>query len=596
MTTDTNQGRGWLRLLLLSILLLSACGTAPAPPQQPMLATATPVPPSTGRGAGGTLRLVYFQAPTLLNPHLAGNVKDLEASRIVYEPLASFDENGDLIPLLAAEIPSRENGGVAADGRSVTWTLRAGVRWGDGQPFTADDVVFTYAYITHPDVPAVFAGIYSNIAEVVALDPTTVQITFTGPTPAWWLPFVGPSGMILPRHRFADYTGPNALDAPANIQAIGTGPYLVNSLQPQEVLFLANDLVRTNRILYNVNPYYRVPDQPYFAHVELRGGGTAGVAARAVLEQGNADFGWNVQLAPDEIDTLEALGKGTVLTSFESRIHFLQLNLTDPNAGSRPDTPHPILSDQRVRQAIAHAINREAITTAVYGRLGLPEEHYLISPANFHSTQTFYPYDLTRAQQLLDNAGWRDTDGDGIRERNGVRLQLSYHVPVNPQYQQVQTTIARALRSIGIDVEIVLRDPNVFFGDPTLRGSWARFQADIAAAGWLSTSPDPQPHMGYWTCAEIPTEANGWSTYNISRYCNPQYDALLAQAAFELDENRRRDLFIQMNDLLIKDVAMIVVAQLARAAAVNNTLEGVRLNPWDADTWNIQEWRRSPTP
>lgn len=102
--------------------------------------------------------------------------------------------------------------------------------------------------------------------------------------------------------------------------------------------------------------------------------------------------------------------------------------------------------------------------------------------------------------------------------------------------------------------------------------------------------------MGYWTCAEIPTEANSWSTYNISRYCNPQYDALLEQAAVELDEHRRRDLFIQMNDLLIEDVAMIVVAQLARAAAVNTTLEGVRLTPWDADTWNIQEWQRSPTP
>lgn len=592
------RGRAVLRgvhLLLLGALLLAACGTA-APAAPPPLATPSPVPTPTGRGAGGVLRLVYFQAPTLLNPHLAGNVKDLEASRIVYEPLASFDEAGNLIPLLAAEVPTRENGDVAEDGQSVTWRLREGVQWGDGQPFTADDVVFTFAYITNPDVPASFAGIYSNIESVTALDPTTVQITFSEPTPSWWLPFVGTSGMILPRHIFEDYNGANALDAPANIQAVGTGPYLVNTLQPQEVLFLADDLVRTNRILYDINPYYRNPEQPYFRQIELRGGGTAGVAARAVLEQGNADFAWNVQLTPDEIDALEADGKGTVRTSFESRIHFLQLNLTDPDAGSDPDTPHPILSDERVRQAIAHAINRESLTAEVYGRLGAPEEHYLISPANFRSPNTYYDYDLTRAQELLSEAGWRDTDGDGFRERNGERLTLTYQVPVNPQYQQIQSGIAQTLRSIGIDVEIILRDPNVFFGDPTQRGSWTRFQADIAGAGWLSTSPDPQPHMGYWTCAEIPTAANGWSTYNISRYCNPAYDALLREAATELDENRRRELFIEMNDLLVEDVAFIVVTQLARAAAVSTTLEGVRLTPWDADTWNIQEWTRSATP
>ncbi len=594
MTKRGKPIRWGVHLLVLGVLLLAACGTAA--PTEPPLATPSPVATPTGRGAGGVLRLVYFQAPTLLNPHLAGNVKDLEASRIVYEPLASFDETGNLIPLLAAEIPSRENGDVAADGRSVTWRLRKGVRWGDGQPFTADDVVFTFAYITNPDVPAAFTGIYSNIASVEALDSTTVQITFKEPTPSWWLPFVGTSGMILPRHIFADYNGANALDAPANIQAVGTGPYLVNSLQPQEVLFLADDLVRTNRILYDINPYYRNPEQPYFRQVELRGGGTAGVAARAVLEQGNADFAWNVQLTPDEIDVLEADGKGTVLTSFESRIHFLQLNLTDPEAGSDPAIPHPILSDLRVRQAIAHAINRRSLTADVYGRLGNPEEHYLISPATFRSPNTFYEYDLRRAQQLLDAAGWRDSDGDGIRERNGERLSLSYQVPVNPQYQQIQTSIARTLRSIGVDVEIILRDPNVFFGDPTQRGSWTRFQADIAGAGWLSTSPDPQPHMGYWTCAEIPTAENGWSTYNISRYCNPTYDALLAEAATELDETRRRDLFIEMNDLLVEDVAFIVVSQLARAAAVSNTLEGVRLTPWDADTWNIQEWKRNVTP
>ena len=103
------------------------------------------------RGAGDTLRLLYWQAPTVVNPHLSIGTKDLSASRIVYEPLASFDAEGELIPFLAAEIPSLQNGGVARDGRSVTWMLKSGIKWADGEPFTAADVSFTFEYATNPD-------------------------------------------------------------------------------------------------------------------------------------------------------------------------------------------------------------------------------------------------------------------------------------------------------------------------------------------------------------------------------------------------------------------------------------------------------------
>jgi len=205
-------------LIVLSLLLIiaNACGGAPAarpeptvestvPPTLTTQATATTAPlaaATSERGAGDTLRLIYFQAPTILNPHLSAGTKDLSASRIVYEPLASFDKDGSLVPFLAAEIPSLENGGLAADGKSVTWKLKQGVKWADGEPFTAADVLFTYEYVSNPKVKSTSAASYTGIESIKVIDDYTVKINFKEVNPAWALPFTGVQGMIIPRHKF----------------------------------------------------------------------------------------------------------------------------------------------------------------------------------------------------------------------------------------------------------------------------------------------------------------------------------------------------------------------------------------------------------
>ena len=127
---------------------LTACAGEPLPPAPTLAPTPTTAPP-TGRGAGGVLRILFWQAPTILNPHLASSQKDWAPARVTYEPLASFDKDGNLIPILAAEIPSLQNGGVAPDGKSVTWKLRSDVKWSDGMPFSAADVEFTYDFIAN---------------------------------------------------------------------------------------------------------------------------------------------------------------------------------------------------------------------------------------------------------------------------------------------------------------------------------------------------------------------------------------------------------------------------------------------------------------
>ena len=182
---------------------------------------------SGSEGQSSTLKLLYWQAPTILNPHLSTGFKDAEAARITLEPLASFNNEGELVPFLAAEIPTTENGGVAEDGKSVTWKLKQDVKWSDGTPFKAQDVVFTYNFISNPQTGAVSAGTYEVVESVEAIDDYTVKVNFKEVNPAWSLVFIGGEGMILPKHIYQSYNGANARSAPANLKPIGTAAYRV---------------------------------------------------------------------------------------------------------------------------------------------------------------------------------------------------------------------------------------------------------------------------------------------------------------------------------------------------------------------------------
>ena len=584
--------------LLLAGLLLAACGSSLTVPTAVPTPTPTPVPTPSGRGAGDTLRILYWQAPTILNPHLALGSKDWAASRVTYEPLASFNEAGELIPFLAADIPSLENGGVAPDGQSVTWKLKQGVKWSDGEPFTADDVRFTYEFITNPDTGATTTGLYDAVAGVEVLDDYTVKINFKEVTPAWFLPFVGAWGMIIPRHVFEPYNGPNVREAPANMTPVGTGPYRVVSFKPQEVLFLGNDLIETNKIVYEPNPFFREEDKPYFSRVELRGGGTVKEAARSVLQVGDVDFAFNLQLDGATLDEMEAAGKGQVLVLFGAFVERILLNRTDPNQatadGERSSIqfPHPILTDLKVRQALTYAIDREAIAK-LYGRAGRPVSNVLVSPANYRSPNTSYEFNLDKAAALLDEAGWVDTNGDGIRDKDGEKLSLVYQTSANPVRQDTQRIVQRALRSIGVEVEVEFYDASIFFSnDPNNPNTRHHFYADLEEFSTGNRSPDPAVYFQNWTCAEIAQKANDWSGANIERWCNPEYDALFTQTQRELDPDKRKELFIKMNDLLVEDVVIIPLVHQADVHGVSNTIEGLELTPWDEALWNIKDWRR----
>lgn len=534
------------------------------------------------------LRLLYWQAPTILNPHLATGFKDFDAARIVYEPLASYDKNDQLIPFLAAEIPTVENGGIAKDGKSVTWKLKQNVKWADGEPLTAEDVVFTYQFITNPDVASASIEYYSTIEKVEAVDNYTVKITFKDVNPGWAVPFTGQNGMILPKHIFAEYNGSNIREAPANQKPIGTGPY-------QVVEFKAGDI-----IIYEPNPNYWDTGKPYFKRVELKGGGDAVSAARAVLQTGDADYAYNLQVEGNILKQLEAAGKGKVVANFGPYVERIMINFTNPNQataeGERSSIkfPHPFFTDKKVRQAFNFAIDRDTISNQLYGPTGRPTAQILVAPQRYKSDKIRYEFNLEKAAALLDEAGWKDSNGNGIRDKNGVEMQVVFQTSVNPVRQKTQEIVKQGLESIGVKVELKSIDASVFFsGDPANTDTLNHFYADLQMLNTGNDSPDPQAHMKWWTCEEITQKANNWQKSNYARYCNPEYDKLWQQATTELNPQKRAELFQKMDELLSTDVALLPIVDRANTQGVSNRLIGVEPSPWDANTWDIKNWQRS---
>ena len=544
---------------------------------------------STGTSSAdsSTLRLLYWQAPTILNPHLSTGFKDAEASRITLEPLASFDNEGNLVPFLAAEIPTVENGGVAEDGTSVTWKLKQDVKWSDGTPFTAEDVVFTHEFVSNRDVGAVSAGTYNVVENVEAIDDYTVKVNFKEVNPAWSLVFVGAEGMILPKHIYESYNGANAREAPANLKPVGTGAYRVVDFRPGD------------NIVYEPNPEFREAEELGFERIELKGGGDATSAARAVLQTGDADFAYNLQVEAPVLEDLEAAGQGEVVSNYGALSERIIINHSDPNkvapSGERSSVefPHPFLSDRTVREALNLAIDRDTIAEQLYGVTGKATSNFLVAPSEYVSPNTSYEYNPERAEQLLDDAGWKDSNRNGIRDKNGIEMQIVFQTSVNPLRQKTQAVAKQGLQSIGVGVELKSIDPSVYFSsDSSNNDTVEHFYADLQMYTTGNTVPDPATYMNFMTCAQIPQQENNWSGDNNSRYCNPEYDSLWQEASTELDPGKREQLFIEMNDLLIEDAAVIPLVHRADVMAFSNSLTGYEPTAWDMRTWDIMNWQR----
>jgi peptide/nickel transport system substrate-binding protein len=537
----------------------------------------------TKRGGGGLLKVLWWQGPTLLNPHFAVGTKDQDGSRLFYEPLAGWDPDGNLRPVLAETIPGREDGTLAADGKSVTWKLKKGVTWHDGKPFTADDVVFTWAYARNPATAATTIGSYKDVT-VEKVDDYTVVVKFEQPTPFWADAFVASAGSIIPKHLFADYTGDKSRDAPTNLKPVGTGPYKFKDFKPGDM------------VAGTINTGYHMDNRPYFDAIEMKGGGDAVSAARAVLQTGEFDFAWNLQVEDEILQRLEKGGKGKVTITPGGGIEHIQLNTTDPwtevdGERSSLKTKHPTLSDPAVRQALALLVDKDSVEKFIYGRGGVATANFINNPERFRSKNTKYEFNVDKANALLDKAGWKK-GADGLREKDGKKLKFVFSTSINQPRQKTQAIVKQACQKAGIDIEIKAVVSSVFFSsDVANPDTYPHFYTDLQMYNNSPLQPDPESFLRQFLSWEVASKENKWQGRNITRWQNKAYDDLHKAAQVELDPVKRAEILIKLNDLAIDNQVVIpVVARPGVAAAANKLV--CELTGWDNNTWDLPNWYR----
>ncbi|MEE9428061.1 MAG: peptide ABC transporter substrate-binding protein [Paracoccaceae bacterium] len=542
----------------------------------------------SSRGSDGEVKLIFWQAPSLMNPYLSGGTKDLEAAALVIEPLARYDENGNLVAWLAEEIPTVENGGVSEDLKTITWKLQSGLLWSDGTAVTSRDVQFTYEYCTAEGGGCAQAERFNDITSVDTPDDLTIVINFSVAKPFPYNPFVSFENPIIQAAQFADCLGPKAPECTeANFNPIGTGPFTVTEFRPNDVITLA------------ANENYRDPNKPAFATVTFKGGGDATAAGRSVLETGEFDYAWNLQLAPDVLAGMAAAGKGVTVSGFGTLVERIMVNLTDPSAdlGDERATlahPHPFLTDINVRQALSMAVDRELLVEIGYGVAGKVTCNVLPAPAIYASTanDACMTQDIAGANAMLEAAGWV-AGSDGIRAKDGVRLSMLYQTSTNAVRQDFQALIKQWWAEIGVETELRDIDASVFFGsDPGSPDTYQKLWADVEMYANNFSGSDPESYMANWASDKIPSPDTQWQGNNMPRFVNAEYDAMVAKMAVTANIDERAALAQAMNDMLMQEFVIIPLVYRGRVSAHSNSLEGVKLNTWDSELWNIADWSR----
>jgi peptide/nickel transport system substrate-binding protein len=284
-----------------------------------------------------------------------------------------------------------------------------------------------------------------------------VRVRFEKPTPFWAGLFVAAGGMIIPKHLFEPYKGANSRDAPANLKPVGTGPYRFVEFKP-------GDLIRGER-----NPAYHIANRPYFDTIEMKGGGDAVSAARAVIQTGEYDYAWNMQVEDEILVRLENAGnaRGRAEIVLSRAMEHIQINFADPwtevdGERSSPKTKHPFLSDPAVRQALRLLVDRASVEKHIYGRTGVATGNFLNNPERFVSKNTKWEFNVDKANQLLEEAGWK-RGPDGVRAKDGKKLKLVYQTSINAPRQKTQAIVKQACQKAGIDIELKSVTASVYF-------------------------------------------------------------------------------------------------------------------------------------
>jgi len=528
-----------------------------------------------------------YQEPQILNPYIATQTASGEVYSGMIEGLVETNSDGVYYPVLAKEVPSIENGLVTLEGDilTVTYNLLEGVLWSTGQAFTCDDVVFTWEAIMNPDSGAVSTSNFQNITGIECPDEVTAVVTYE----PFYAPYIETFESILPRHATGD---------PAEMQKwvynwnpVGTGPFKMAEWVPGDhITMVKNENFRD------------FPEKPYLDKVVVRITPSREVGM-VMIQTGEIDFLWD--LIEGVVPDLE--GKPGVVLNIGAGLgtERLVLNLSDPAVDATDDplnNPHPLLGDLRVRQAVQLAINKAELNEILlFGAATVGTKEYNIGWASEGCDIPASPYDTAGAMALLDEAGFTDEDGDGVRECNGCL----YADPGTPLRLKLQTTTGNQLREQAEQLIIE------YWAEAGIEGYIENVPSSVLFASWSSgafrkhadydvlmytTSGGTDPHGqldGYFGTDRMPTEANSGSGYNYSRWVNP-YDAELKAAGLSADITERKALYCMVMEAIADELPHIYLYDRAEIHATREGLVGYEPTPWQYQTWDIGNWDWTP--
>jgi peptide/nickel transport system substrate-binding protein len=495
---------------------------------------------------------------------------------LVQEGFSEVNPEGVRIPALAKEIPTVQNGGVSADGKTVTWKLKEGLVFSDGKPVSCADFQFTLQAIMTPGTGVVSTTGYDQIDNITCPDPNTVVIKFKNFYAAYLTLFAGD---LLPKHATGDPKDMAKWDY--NRKPIGTGPFKVDEWQADAFITMSR------------NPNYREKDKPYLDQIIIRIVPSSEVAMQ-LLSSGEVDIMWNNTEA--DFPLLEKMAGVKVSEPLQIGGERMFLNMAENKDPSDPKKPHPILSDVKVRQAIEYGINKQRIIDKLLYGKAKPGTNEL--NAGFYQCPTFKPrgYDVALAKKLLDEAGWVPGP-DGIRVAkgsktapDGTRLRLKYATTSgNKLREDSQVLVVEDMKAIGIELYIENAPSSVVIGSWDAGSPRRHGNFDIIM---YTTNASIDPHsqmMNLFYSKNIPSETNKGGV-NYTRFNDPKVDELLEKAGSEPDSNKRRDLYCQVIAAGQETTNMIYLYQRLKIDSYRDRLLGWVPNAWSAPTWNADTW------
>lgn len=523
--------------------------------------------PSAPGKKGGKVTAAIWQEPDVLNPLLSSLTVTGEVTYSVIEGLADVDPNGNYYPRLAKEIPDQSNGGVSADGKTVTWKLKDGVKWSDGSAFTCEDVKFTWQARMTPNVGVIDTVGFRDIDSLDCPDPLTAVVKYK----TIYAAYRGNFGTILPKSA-GDPT--KMKDWAYNTKPLGTGPFKVDEFQ------------RGSFIALSKNPNYREQGKPNLDQLIFRIVPSSEVA-KQLLRSGEVDVMWNNTEADyPELQTIPGLKISDPVQNGGER---LILNLTKPGEPSDNKTPHPILGDLKVRQGIAYGINKQQIIDKLLFGKALPGSGEQ-NAGFFNCGVAPFPFDPQKAASLLEEAGWK-VGPNGIRTKDGQPLRIKYQTTTgNKLREDSQVLIVEDMKKIGVEFYIENQPSQL------LIGSWAnkspRKYGNFDIIMYTTNGGvDPNSQMtNYFHSSSIPSEQNQGGV-NYSRWNDPQTDKDITEAAQIVDLNKRKELYCDAVKRVVDGASHIYLYQRRSIQSARDYVQNFQSNPWaSAFTWNAQDW------